>query len=309
MKKAIYLTIGSVLAVSGVVATSVLLPTLTSTKNVCLFKVFNYNPDNLDFDNLENQQLVLSATNFSATNYNYLDIISGKYNNPNYIFLITSQAYSKNNEFLYGSQDFNNLESKVTETNQQPILNGDFGNGLKSIPNLEIQPEVLIIQDELTEADYKDEDEFTNLVNKYNEIDISSGKYDENSDEYKQYQWAKNIGEFSFEPGKTYQTWDGKTEYYRKTNKFPLLFNEVVSFVQQRFNNLSDIKTNSGILIGYKDGKLCSDFKGSFTTSQEDQNNSEDSGTSTTQQFFSSYSYRTTSEFEKWLNENYGTKK
>ncbi len=305
MKKAIYLTIGSVLMTSAIVATSILLPTLTTSSNVNSFKLFNYNPNNLA--NLDNSQLRFNPTNMSSINQNYKDIISGKfYKDNNYVLLITSQGYNSNNTFLYGSQD--QIDSKVSETNSQPILNGDFGKGLKSIPDLQIQPKVLVIQDVLTKADYSDEEAYNNMVQEYKNIDTSAADNDENSDDYKKKHWAQSADPFSFEPGKPYKTWDGKTVYFRQSNKFPLLYKEIVSFVKSNFNNLSDVTTSSSIVIGYKDGNLCSDFTGSFSSSTGDEEGSDSNGASQTN-FYSSYNNsKSISTFEQWLTDNYGTK-
>ena len=218
---------------------------------------------------------------------------------------IGSQGYSTNNNFLYGSQS--NLDSTVSEVNQQPELLGDFGVGLKFFEKLENQPKVLLLQDELTYADYQDKEEYENLVQEYKNIDLSSGVHDSESEEVKKKNWADTAPKFSCEPGATYTTWDGKTEYFRKTNKFPIFFNEVVSFVKANFNNLSNINTSDGILIGYKNGKICSDFSGSFTSSTSDSTE----GTTTTQSlFFQSFSTKqqATNNFTNWLSDNYGLK-
>lgn len=306
MKKAIYLTIGSVILTSGIVATSVLLPTLTATSNIYPFCIYNYNPNNLD--DISSENLQLKSSDFESINVRYQDLIVGNtnFNNGNYVLCISSQAYNSNNSFLYGPQGDNYIDSTVTETNQQPILNGDFGAGLKLIPDLVTQPKILIIQDVLTEADYRDEEEYNNLVQEYKNIDISSSNYDEDTDEYKKYNWAQQAKTFSFSPGDTYETWDGKTEYFRKTNKFPILFNKIVDFTKSVFNNLSNLESSSGIIIGYKNNELTTEYSGSFSSSSGD---SSSESTSTQSNFYSSFSTKSQSSFEKWLVDNYESKK
>lgn len=312
MKKAVYLTIGSVLLASSIVATSVLLPTLTSINNVNTFYLYNFNPNNST--DLENVDLQLSSANYKSINTKYQDLIVGNsnINNGNYVLCITSQGYSSHNSFLYGTQGNDYIDSTVSETNQQPILNGNFGLGLKTIPNLETQPYVLIVQDVLTEDDYNDKEQFENMVREYKNIDTAAATEDSTSDDYKKKSWASSVeANFSFEPGKTYTTWDEKTAYYRTTNKFPILFNEIVAFVKSMFNNLSNIDSSSGIIIGYNNNKLNSDYSGSFSSTTSDDSTSEDSSgdTSTQSIFYSSFSTRSNNPFADWLKENYGTKK
>ena len=60
-------------------------------------------------------------------------------------------------------------------------------------------------------------------------------------------------------------------------------------------------------MIGYKNGKICSDFSGSFTSSTSDSTE----GTTTTQSlFFQSFSTKqqATNNFTNWLSDNYGLK-
>lgn len=300
MKKSIYLTIGSVLFTSGVVAAGVLLPSITSISSSFAFNLYN-------FSSSSDATLYFNENNFQAINENYKNLIIGNsnINNGTYILYIGSQAYSTNNSFLYGSQS--EVNSTVSEVNQQPELLGDFGVGLKFFEKLENQPKVLVLQDQLTYADYQDKEEYENLVKEYKNIDISSGEYKPDSDEVKKKNWADNIApSFNSAPCATYTTWDGKTEYFRKTNKFPIFFNEVVSFVKANFNNLTDLSSSNGILIGYKNGKICSDFSGSFTSSSD--STEEDTGTQSL--FFQSFSTKqqTTNSFTNWLTENYGLK-
>lgn len=300
MKKSIYLTIGSVLFTSSVVAAGVLLPTVTSVSSSFAFNLYNFSTNN-------DAKLYFNKNDFQAINENYKNLIIGNsnINNGTYILYIGSQGYQTNNNFLYGSQQ-NNVNSTVSEVNQQPELLGDFGVGLKFFEKLENQPKVLLLQDELTYADYQDKEEYENLVQEYKNIDLSSGDYDSESEEVKKKNWADKAGPFNSAPGATYTTWDGKTEYFRKTNKFPIFFNEVVSFVKANFNNLSDISTSDGILIGYKNGKICSDFSGSFTSSS----GSTEENPATKSLFFQSFSTKqqATNNFTNWLSDNYGLK-
>lgn len=299
MKKSIYLTIGSVLFTSGVVAAGVLLPSITSISSSFAFNLYN-------FSSSSDATLYFNKNDFQAINENYKNLIIGNsnINNGTYILYIGSQAYSTNNSFLYGSQS--EVNSTVSEVNQQPELLGDFGVGLKFFEKLENQPKVLVLQDQLTYADYQDKEEYENLVKEYKNIDISSGEYETDSDEVKKKNWADSAPSFNSAPCATYTTWDGKTEYFRKTNKFPIFFNEVVSFVKANFNNLTDLSSSNGILIGYKNGKICSDFSGSFTSSSD----STEEDTTTQSLFFQSFSTKqqTTNSFTNWLTENYGLK-
>lgn len=303
MKKSIYLTIGSVLFTSGIIAAGVLLPSVVSISSTFAFNLYNFNIGS-------NTKLYFNKNDFQAINENYKNLIIGNsdINNGTYLLYIGSQGYETNNSFLYGSQS--EINSTVTEVNQQPELLGDFGVGLKTFNDLENQPKVLVLQDQLTYADYQDQEYYENLIREYKNIDTSSEEFDENSEEVKKKTWAENQEntKFDWKPGATYTTWDGKTEYFRKTNKFPLFFNEVVNFVKANFNNLTDLSSSSGIVIGYKNGKICSDFSGSFTSSSD----STEEDTTTQSLFFQSYSnqksLKTTNSFTTWLTENYGSK-
>ena len=299
MKKAIYFTLGSIFLTSSIVAASVILPTVTVSQN---YSFYNFNFSSNIYSSSGDFVLRFSDDNLTSTNINYKKLILGskEYNSGNYVLYIGSQGYSTNNTFLYGSQTMDS--NRVSVANSQPILNGDFGsifneyNGNDSAyDKLITKPKILVIQDVLTIDDYNDRDEFVNMVLEYKNLinnDQENQFVDdsEKTENQKKQEWAQALYDnftqedyfgFSMEPGSTYLDWNGKECYYRKTNKFPLLFNSIVDFVKSNFNNLNSLNSSSGIVLGYKDGVFCEEFGGSFNISTDD--GSTDSSDTTTQ--------------------------
>ena len=308
MKKAIYLTIGSIVLAGGITATAVCVPAFVNTLGNNP-KIFTFNPD---ADNLQ-----FNADLASSVNVSFKEAVLGskKISNGTYFIYIGSQAYDNNNKFLYGnSVSFQNdiLANPATLT-----LKGDFGKGLKTFNDLKEKPTVLMVQDIITAQMRQDANNYENKILEWKQItdeEIQNLRRQDKNKEAeelaKKKSWAQSAPTFSYEPGATYENWEGKTVKFR-TDAYAQQFLDMVKFVESKFSNLKDIKSSDGIIIGYKDGKICSNFSGSFVSSSSSDSSNSDSSTSTQSAFFSTYSAEKTStskKSDKASNKNKNTK-
>lgn len=320
MKKSIFFTLGAITLVGGIVATSVCVPAYIASQGNNP-KLFNFNVQNLR----------INTQTLSTVPVSFKEAVLGskQINNGNYIIYIGSQAYGSNNQFLYGDQMGNGLNFR---SDRDPILKGSFGSGLKDIQNLKTQPQVLVVQDVMTSQIYQDYLNYENQVNEWKKINLTDyqGK-DQYTEMQKKLNWATSAPQFNFAPGAQYTNWEGKQQSFR-TDAYAKEFQEMVNFVKTRFSNVKDISTSDGIIIGYKDGNICSNFSGSFNSgSSGDAGGNSDQSTpppSTQNAFFSPYQTQSNKQsvladdaggnnnnsdsnktpFENWLESNYGLK-
>lgn len=317
MKKSIFFTLGAITLVGGIVATAVCVPAYIASQGNNP-KLFNFNVQNLR----------LSSQTLSTVPVGFKEAVLGskQINNGNYFIYIGSQAYGSNNQFLYGQSMNNGLDFRA---NRDPLLDGSFASGLKDITNLKVQPQVLVVQDVMTSQIYQDYLNYENQVNEWKKINVSDYQGKNNYQEMqKKYNWAQSAPKFNFAPGAQYTNWEGKQQTFR-TDAYAKEFNELVNFVKTRFSNVKDISTSDGIIIGYKNGNICSNYSGSFnsnSTGSEGSGGGSDSNTPTTQNaFFKPFQNQTTTlatdaggnnnnnnstktPFENWLESNYGLK-
>ncbi|GAA5414298.1 hypothetical protein [Ureaplasma ceti] len=310
IKKSILITIGSIALTTGIVATAVCVPAYVNVQGNNP-KLYNFQPN-------AHGSLMMNALDMGAVNVSFKEAVLGttKINHGTYFIYLGSQAYTSNNEFLYGA---NNASPMSFEANQNLQLNGYFGQALNQINTLQVRPQVLMMQDVLTPAVYKEQLNYNNQVKTWKAYDMSSDKL--TRQQRQQHAWAISAPEWSFAPGKTYINWEGKTTYFR-TDKYATEFQNAVNFVNKRFKNVKDVSGSSGIIIGYKDGNICSNYTGSFNGSS-DSSSSSTAATTQSNQFFTAFkpqlladhvestnleasSTAASNDFLNWLQNNYG---
>ena len=287
MKKAIYLTIGSIVLTGGIVATSVCVPAFINTLGDNP-KIFSFNPSSTE-------DLVFNPLLASSSNVSFKEAVLGttKINNGTYFLYVGSQAYNTNNQFLYGSDV--SLEENILPNPATLKIKGEFGEGLKTFNNLKEKPTVLMVQDIITPEVRQEAYSFKNQVDEWNQIkqeDINK-LLAGNSEDVKKGQelqkkklWASKNPTFDYDPTATYTNWNDETVPYR-TDAYAKQFNDMVNFIKSKFSSLKDIKNSDGILIGYKDGNICTNYSGSFSSGSS----SDDTTKSNTQSssFFSTF--------------------
>lgn len=313
MKKAITITILSVLSIGAVVATSVFLPAFVKNQQFSIYKL-DYQQAIQDAQN-NNTSFSLYNKYLNACNFSLKEAVIGTktINNGNYIIYLGSEGYTNNRKFLYGSKsDINDFESNFSRS----LETSDFGNGLEYLDNSQFKnnnknvPIMLSFIDMLNVSDLQAKNDYDTTINKFKKLQITNDSNNPlTEEELKEnkikYNWAKSAPQFDYAPGKTYTDWEGKTHYFRSTYQSGITFNKIVDFIKVHFANLTDISTSDGIVIGYKNGQLVSTmYSGSFSSTT---NNSD----STTNSSFSTQITRFTpstefnSTFANWIKTAY----
>lgn len=338
LHKSIFATVGSVVALSAIVATATCVPAYSNqTGNNLKVLSFEIPPLGTTQPQINLNYNVLGSANVSLK---AALLGTNQINDGSYIIYIGSQAYNSNNTFLYG-----NAFTDVTQfqSQQTMALNGLFGSGLQSFNTLKIKPKVLMFQDVVGPQAFIAKAQFELDIKNWSKDPIFGDSASDqkqklaiwgttNQNEINQKRlWAtgQSASNWSFDPLATYVNWQGKTVYFRTDSSAEQFRNVILPLVKKHFNNLQTVNTSQGIIIGYKNGKLCSDYSGSFTSTTSSGSNSSSSSSSTaatqSNQFISTYANKdattlasssssTTSstsnnQFLEWLQYNFGINK
>lgn len=311
MKKAIAITILSVLSIGGITATSVFLPAFTKNQE---FSVYQLNYEQAIQDAQDgNTSFALYNKYLNAANFSLKEALMGskKINNGDYIIYLGSEGYANNRKFLYNQSNINLFESNFNRS----LETSDFGNGLEYLDNNQFRnnnkdvPIVLSFIDMINIADLQAKEEYDQTIRSFKNLQIvSDGVLTENQlkENKRKYDWAKAAPQFDYAPGKTYLDWEGKTKYFRATSESGLVFNKIINFVSNHFANLTDISTSDGVVIGYKNGELIKTmYSGSFTSTSSDSGSSDSSSSSRaiTKAYTPSTEFNTT--FATWIKTSY----
>lgn len=91
---------------------------------------------------------------------------------------------------------------------------------------------------------------------------------------------SPRIVKFETNPFSTYSTWDSQTRYYDESS-YAQDFRDLWDFIKNYplfGSRVREIDTTSGIIVGYKDGKLVDLYEGSFNSESTDDGSSGEEG-------------------------------
>lgn len=297
MKKAIISTILAISSIGAVVASSVFLPALVATKEYSPIYMYDYESAINNWKNnstTTNNNFSLSSNYLNSSNIDVIDAIYGskKINNGNYILYIGSEGNANHRSFLYNQSSINDFENDLLG---RSLVNSNFGDGLQYLNSTDFAtaydnrvlgntnsnntqktyqlPKVLTYIDKLDYTDFQARIKFQNLINEYKKLptskdseegkDLSDDQIKENT---KKKEWANKNISFSFEPGATYEDWDGKTQYFRVTYESGLKYNKLVEYITNKFSSSATSNTRGIVLAWINDANGNSKYKFLGTT-------------------------------------------
>ncbi|MBR2651722.1 hypothetical protein IKD48_02930 [bacterium] len=176
MKKAIAITILSVLSIGGITATSVFLPAFTKNQEFSVYKL-NYEQAIQDAQD-GNTSFALYNKYLNAANFSLKEALMGskKINNGDYIIYLGSEGYANNRKFLYNQSNINLFESNFNRS----LETSDFGNGLEYLDNNQFRnnnkdvPIVLSFIDMINIADLQAKEEYDQTIRSFKNLQIVS---------------------------------------------------------------------------------------------------------------------------------------
>ncbi|MDE5599634.1 MAG: hypothetical protein K2I49_01740 [Ureaplasma sp.] len=92
---------------------------------------------------------------------------------------------------------------------------------------------------------------------------------------------SPRIVKFETNPFSTYSTWDSQTRYYDESS-YAQEFRDLWDFIKNYplfGSRVREIDTTSGVIVGYKDGKLVDFYEGSFNSGSTDDGTTDGEGT------------------------------
>lgn len=245
MKKAILISIASLVGVSAIVATSTFLS--LSTKTDVYAKSIQASSVNQS----------LNYTNLSNANVGIKEMLLGtkKINNGNYVLYIGTQSNLDNLDFVYSNQANHINSVNDLQYNDNLNFNGSLSKTINNVKNYadkdiyEHVPQFYSFIDLINSDVFKQKQEYENLIKQNKSSTI---KEDQN--------WANNAPtEYSFDVNKKYKDKNGKEVYFRNDAQ-AIKFREILNFLKtylskEKLVELSATKT-PGIVLFYSQDNL-----------------------------------------------------
>ncbi|BAO73640.1 hypothetical protein [Ureaplasma parvum] len=245
MKKAILISISSLIGISAIVATSTFL-SLSAKTNIYakLIKSSDLNQS-------------LNYTNLSDANIGIKEMLLGtnKINNGNYVLYIGTQSNLDNLNFVYDNQTNHINSISDLKYNDNLKFNGSLAKSINNVKNYadkgvyEHVPEFYSFIDLIDTNVFKQKQDYENLIKQNKSSTI---KEDQN--------WANNAPtDYSFDVNKKYKDKSGREVYFRNDTQ-AVKFREILNFLKKYLSKekLIELSTSQtpGIVLFYSQDNL-----------------------------------------------------